>query len=423
MANYYCIGENNAMKKITILSTIVLLLGLLTGCGQSATEEIVEEQVEIVEENIEETEESDVEEAAEVEEPEEELEEEIVETDLYGNSIGNIFNIGIAAPYKDGIVFTDPYLGGAVLFTNGTDMEFIYPVGVNDINIWEDKLYAITSSETGMGNVVVQIDLNTKECNIIISQTVGAIVVANGDLYYIEGETGYLYRMDMDTLDSELVIEEKVINPVIYKDKIYYLNDDENDSLYCASLQGEDRECLVETHCWNPVIYKNVIYYSSYIDGTYSLNCINIDGTDEKELDQLYVGVINEYDGKLYYSDNDIAGSLFYIDLEGESFEPVEIQLEDEIKAVIKNDMGVEEPNISNISYTCFANGYVFGFVNAIREDGSSIEIGILSNVSDWKMSIKAIADNLDIDSINSQYTEWVGINPDEYNRLQSIGQ
>ena len=138
----------------------------------------------------------------------------------------------------------------------------------------------------------------------------------NGEIYYVSGSPGKVWKISVDGKDKTKLIDQHVGNLIVYGERIYYRlsEDDDWGKLYSSDLNGENKKLLAPSVV-NFCIYEDTIYYHNR-EGTSSLCSMNVDGENKKVINDSYVSCIIVQNGKLIYADYNRDDKLYLYDLE-----------------------------------------------------------------------------------------------------------
>lgn len=235
-----------------------------------------------------------------------------IEDFVYGNSIDNIFNRGLAVADEDWIYGARTY-----------------------------KLYAVKKDETK----------KYKICDDIVS----SLNIINKTLYYInysnmEG-VGNLYKINKDGTNRTRINNEDSYYPVVIGDWIYYSTRSSMkpnytfDSKICKiKTDGTNRSILIEGNgkdTYNMFyLYKGFIYYVNIIDS--KLYRMDTQGRNKKKISDTLMstdGYLSVSDDWIYYvtpeSNTNINNQLYRMKLDG-SYE--ELVIKDSISSINISD-------------------------------------------------------------------------------------
>ena len=362
--------------------TAIFLAGalMLGGCGSA--EPTAEEQEELKEETVEE-------EAAETEtEPEEEAEEEAEteeideeppiyeeDTNVYGNTIGNIYNDGaLIYNEEDGCLYFQNLYSGRLV---KTVPETGHTVNLSDelsamynLNLYDGKLYGVEiTSENELGAVYAY-DLQSSDVELLREDTADYLQVVDGILYFTDLGDNSLRRMDAESKEETVLVDEPVYCPAVYKDTIVFQLDSDKESLYSISRNGGEMTKLNDVRSYDPIVYQDRIYYKAVdSEERYTLRSMDLDGNDEEILLSENIFYMNLYEGMLYFIRQDTPNNICYIDLSDEAREVRSLELGDIIRSALKSAYGTSEVQIVSYAPMVFSGGYML-FMNEMKIGG-----------------------------------------------------
>lgn len=342
------------------------------------------------EENMEmAVEESEVQEKELEPEPEE---EQVVEedTNLYGSTTGNIYNNGVYAEYEDGKYFMRNREGQVYIIDPADKDNVVYLNGMElyEMSYSNGKLYGILSTQNEqlkMANdqiMVVEIDNENKKffADAMEERRPEYMYVVNDMIYYSDSETHKLIRVDPETEEETVLVEDEIYYPSIYKDRIIFQNDGDGESLYSIPLDGGKMTKLNDMRSYWPIVYRDKIYYQGVSDAAYTLRCMKLDGSGDKEL----AGV--EYNwpvlcgDKFCFIDASDISTVSYLDLSDLDAGIQKLDISDKLVELLSNDEEVISSGIdmsghklcevSNLSYI---NGCLMFWTFYIDDNGSYI--------------------------------------------------
>lgn len=183
-------------------------------------------------------------------------------------SIGNIFNKGLAATYKNNLYFVK---------SSKENKEYIVRIieGVrSELHIdYAEYLFAdqnglyflVYSNMKKLFNVYnIHYWHNNSASSVVISTTnVKRMYVDHTHIYYINADDGdSIYRMNKDGSNIQKIVWDKCSNLAIYEDKLYYINKTNSRKLYSLTKDLTLMECPVKvTNIDSFCIANGVIFY------------------------------------------------------------------------------------------------------------------------------------------------------------------
>ena len=151
--------------------------------------------------------------------------------------------------------------------------------------------------------------------------------VANDDqnIYFCaltEGNSG-IYKADLDGSNKTLLCNEHGFYINIIDNWIYFVNSIDN-KIYRMDKEGGNKLKISDIEATSLLAYKNKLY----VIGVYepygcNLFVMNLDGTEEKNICEEYVGDISIYNNRIYYTyiTEDNEGYLCSMDIDGNNKE------------------------------------------------------------------------------------------------------
>ena len=117
-------------------------------------------------------------------------------------------------------------------------------------------------------------------------------------IYYLKnGEAGGIYRMNVDNLVEELLIQLECDDFQLESGKIYYTV---QNHLVVMNKNGSEKDIIGDDDISNFLVYKDWIYYTNMMNG--DLTRINRLGTAKNVLiNNFYITEFNIYDDKIYF--------------------------------------------------------------------------------------------------------------------------
>lgn len=354
------------------IAAIMLLTG---GCGKGTenTAETVQPVIEAEDsedeaagEAVEET----IAEEAPAEEPIAEPEVYTEDENVYGNSIGNIYNDGGFIFNPNGIFYFYNSYADSLYLTlekDGLSMA-ILDGGLFHMNFLDEKLYGTNED----GNIVV-LGVNEGTTNILREGIAEDLQVVNDRFYYKDGDDNTLRTMALDGSDEIVLLDEEVWYPVVYKDLIVFQLDSDGESLYSMPLEGGEKTKLNDVESHSPIVYRDKIYYMAIENAQYSIRGMNLDGSDDTVLVQEIPHYMNLRDGVLYYVSEENPGQITCLDVTEEGSEPRAWDLTEQMATALRETYGDEavgELEATRYLFPNFSGKYMM-FMCETEIDGS----------------------------------------------------
>lgn len=321
------------MKTKKKLLAVLFAAALVTACGSTPSEQEAvagKTQAEPEESGAEVTQAEPEESAAEVTEktaePEPESEAEPEKADpafeedanVYGNSMGNLYNAGIFVECGDGGYIENNGNGRIILLDADGKATVLDQLNTWYMNYKDGQLYGIQQASDGgtLGILNAVIDEKAENVTITLDETVKpeTLFLVNDDVYYTDAANHRLYRYQPEGED-ELLIDTEVYHPVFYKDRIIYQKDADGESLHSASPDGEEDVKLNDIRSYWPIVYRDKIYYQAVADAAYTLRCMELDGSEDREVAKIHYNNPVICQDRLFLIDIDHQDILSCLDL------------------------------------------------------------------------------------------------------------
>lgn len=299
------------------------------------------------------------------ERPSETVENPVYEEDMnvYGNTVGNLYNDGtFVYSEKDGCFYFQNIYAGSVVKTVAEtgQTEKVIDKPLAYFNLYDEKLYGIEITDDYNFGGLYSYDLQNGDLEEIREESTSYLQVADGVMYYTDGSDNTLRKMDIESKQEVIMVDEAVYFPVVYKDIIVFQLDSDKESLYKIPRSGGEMVKLNDVHSYDPMIYRDKIYYRALDENEqYSVRRLNLDGSGEETWLSERVLDMNLYDGKFYYNTESAPGRVLCIDLQDSEKEEQDLQLSDCIRKALKETYGVKELQILQIAPFQFADSYM----------------------------------------------------------------
>jgi len=241
-------------------------------------------------------------------------------TSVYGNSVGNIVNLGIVSMQGDWIYGRNNTGTLYKIRTDGTDLrklsddscfyinvvgDWVYYSNGNDYN----KLYKIRTDGTG------EQKLSDDDCEFIN-------VVGDWVYYSNRGDNDKIYKIRTDGTGRRKINDDDSMFINVVGDWIYYTNLSDDIKLYKIRTDGTGRQKLSD----DAIRYINVVgdwvYYGNLSDNG-KLYKIRTDGTKRQKLNDDESRAVNIIGEWAHYSNKSDGGKLYKIRADGTGKQPV----------------------------------------------------------------------------------------------------
>lgn len=296
--------------------------------------------------------------------------EEVYQEDTteYGNTVGNLYN--------DGVFLADKEQGKFYFFNSyenafcETDRETGNTKTItNDLIVYlqskDGMLYGVQADVTGDNSNLVSINKDSGDISVLREAPPQYLQLADGIFYFTDFKENNLHKLAIGGGEEEVLLNEVIYYPVVYKDWIFFQMDSDNESLYRMPKDGGEPEKLNNVQSYCPLVYKDRVYYTTQDGNTFTISSMNIDGSDEQVILETQTYSLNLYDGRLYFVEEGNEDVISYIDLEDETKEKQTLDLEDCIKEAVKKTYGeLKNYEVTAYSKLNFSDGCMLFMVN-----------------------------------------------------------
>lgn len=255
----------------------------------------------------------------------------------YGNSMGNIMNVGFAAKHDNYIFFSDYGLYKLNIDTN--EIIKISDDSPFRINIWGDFIY-YRNYEDGK---IYRTDFDGNIRDKIIDCVVRGFIIKDGWIYYNEvnlnekaSDYVIIKRIKVDGSEEMTIVSEKVSDNTrsggseffLYGDWVYYQSPLDEKKLYKIKVDGTEKTKVSDEafpyylHEGQFIVDEGWIYYVQHIGGETlpfkgKVYKMRTDGTEKQLVIDNNVGDINMNEDYIFYSNTDDNYKLYKIKKDG----------------------------------------------------------------------------------------------------------
>lgn len=281
------------------------------------------------------------------------------DTNVYGNTIGNIYNAGLM--YEDQEYYYMYYLyNDCVYRTNKTSGESVR-LGTGqlmEMNVADGKIYG---GRAGDVSGLFEIDMVTGEEKLLREGMLNLVQVVNKDIYFVDLEGNSLRKMNLETLQETILVPEGVKVFSVYKDAVYFVSETEEKGLCSIPCEGGTIQVLSDADADMPIVYKDKIYYAASEDEGAALYSMNLDGSENRKLAETNISSLNINNGILYCLDGFGSNRVYYMELEAEEAVLKQYELEEQIKTAIEEYAAVSVTDIEVTEYAAlnFTEGHL----------------------------------------------------------------
>ena len=261
-----------------------------------------------------------------------------------GNTSGNMANIGYIAEDSKYLYFMCPskdgkYLGISRLNKKDVSGEPERIIegdwNINNINVYGDYIYFMTLADNSenekdkIDNKIHRIKKNGKDHQVLNDNEMhnqsAEMAVVKKKIYYI-GEDSCIWYMDLNGKNKTRMNENATGFDAITDKYILYsvqkvVDGEELSTTYIMKLNGKDAHEVTNDRLFNPVIYEDTVYYLSREAYFYK---VDVDGKNNKLLTDARIYAFNVtkdgifYISYVYNSNNDAVGyGIYHMGLDG----------------------------------------------------------------------------------------------------------
>lgn len=261
-----------------------------------------------------------------------------------GNTSGNMANVGYIAEDSKYLYFMCPsedgkYLGISRLSkkdVSGKPERIIEgDWNINNINVYGDYIYFMTLADTPenekdtIDNKIHRIKKNGKDHQVLNDNEMynqsAEMAVVKKKIYYI-GEDSCIWYMDLNGKNKTRLNENATGFDAITDKYILYsvqkvVDGEELSTTYIMTLNGKDAHEVTNDRLFNPVIYEDTVYYLSREAYFYK---VGVDGKNNKMLTDARIYAFNVTDDGIFYisytynNSNEANGyGIYHMDLDG----------------------------------------------------------------------------------------------------------
>ena len=213
--------------------------------------------------------------------------------------------------------------------------------GMRFLNYVDGDIYGIIIDQYDKeyGNIVALRD------NVEILREGEAInmLVVNDEIVFLNAGDYTLRKMSIEGENEEVLVDEAVYYPLVYKDIIIFHREADNECLYSVPKAGGEITKLNDIASYYPVLYKDWIYYCGKDGDVSAIHKIKPDGSEDTvivEVDAAWMNVCND---KLYFVDQEQPDRISVLNLTKKKPEIEILDLTEKLKTTIIGDVGNDE--------------------------------------------------------------------------------
>lgn len=289
-----------------------------------------------------------------------------------GNNAGNLYNGGLFCEYNNKIYFSNDSDEGA-LYVMNPDLKNVKKVHDDKaayINIDDNYIYYVRTNNTRENHKgsffmfystgVYRINHNGSNLKMISHSPAGVLGLSGNFLFYqrYDADTGLnLYYSKIDGSGENLISEDSIIPASIKDNYLLFSGTNMDHNISSMNLETFETNTLIEANTMYPISIKNKIYYIN-LEDNYSIYRCKADGTQTERVVNQRCSTYNiTLDGTyLYYQiDDGENNGIHRLNL---STDEDELILEGDYKQIHVTDKYVFFKDFNNEStYMLAANG------------------------------------------------------------------
>lgn len=217
---------------------------------------------------------------------------------VLGNTPGNVMNSGYFCEKDGTIYFANPNDYDRLYSMNLDCKEFkrISNSSVSDINCAGRYLYyagrsnkfkEVKKNSGGAGHALssggiglYRSDLKGNHAYTLYDNTVGNVILSGNYLYYQHYDKAnglYLYKTKIDEREGTLLFSSKVNPAGIDNGSMYFSNTEDNHNILKMALADTSYDTFYEGNTSNTLVFQNKVYFLD-LDNNYALTRIDLDG-------------------------------------------------------------------------------------------------------------------------------------------------
>ena len=243
--------------------------------------------------------------------------------DTFGNTNGNILNLGLVAKKDDYIYYSESSDLNKLYRAKspGQEITKISDESVCFINIFQGYIYYTSLSDN---NCLYRINLDGTGRKKLTSSGFINTIVQDDWIYCTDDNALNIYKISLDGSVVKKLNSESSINLNVTNDRIYYNNVDDGLKIYRISKDGTGKTKVLNDTAGYISVAGDYIYYLN-LDDSANIYKVKTDGTGKTKVYNNTCGYLNLADnGRLYFLDFN-ANRVSYIDtIDNEKLYPLQ---------------------------------------------------------------------------------------------------
>ncbi len=293
------------------------------------------------------------------------------DTNEYGTAPGNIYNNGQATDYIDGKYFLCTRITENYIVEDKWGY-FLNGARLSELNYVRGKLCGIhTDAERAYDNTLLIYDVTRKTASGYSSIHPALILGVNGILFYTDSDTHMLIAFDPVELTEKIIVDDKVGDFTVFKDRIIFCNEADGGSLYSIPLTGGNAVKLNDRESTYPLVYNGKIYFGGEDSGSKKIFTMNMDGSEETAAfsgEYLNPVICSSHICFLRESKPD---AIFVIDLNASTPEVRALEIADENRNLLAQAMGgIGTYKLKSVSDLAAVNGILLFRTRFVNDGG-----------------------------------------------------
>lgn len=251
---------------------------------------------------------------------------------IYGNSTGNLYNMGQYCDDGERIYFSNLNDQGLLYSMNYDldDFRLVVEDNARYINADDNYIYysrmnnlkdqAAQSIFVFYSNGIFRIKKNGHNLKMLWKEPVGSVVYYDNKLYfqhYKENEKLSTHRLSSDGKNDKQLFSDESVALCLYNDKLYYAGRNQDRNLHSGTIADGATKVEIEGGFYNPVVNANGVYYID-INDKYKVKKCDHEGNNVETLTRSHCSAFNfSTDGNymFYQIDDGDNSGLFMLNL------------------------------------------------------------------------------------------------------------
>lgn len=190
----------------------------------------------------------------------------------YGTTNGNANNYSLLEKRGNEVFFMNYRSNGKLCKIDLSNLEegqlwstlsaqILVDAPTNQINILNDKLYAVADYSDETKCRIVLMNLDGTDVKTIYEGYIDNMIVVNDWIYFINRNNDYIEKIDTNGDNHKILLKEACYYLNVYENKIIFQRDSVNESLHMMNVDGSNLEQYTELPCYDIVADNGYVYY------------------------------------------------------------------------------------------------------------------------------------------------------------------